>query len=137
MLSYGELDARANRLARALARAGVGPDAPVAVCLERSLDLIVSVLGILKAGGAYLAIDPENPPETWDEFVEASIALTGTPKYRDPYVTVLDEDHRRFARIPTPVVVQFEVYFNRSAWERFLACARNDNIMVNLSSRTQ
>ncbi len=62
-LSYGELDARANRLARHLRRLGVGPDVLVGLAMERSLDLVVGVLAVLKAGGAYVPIDPEYPKE--------------------------------------------------------------------------
>ena len=62
-MSYANLDVRANRLAHALRARGVVPDTLVPVCLERSLDLIVALLGILKAGGAYLALDPEYPAE--------------------------------------------------------------------------
>ncbi|KVN54720.1 hypothetical protein WT14_29940 [Burkholderia stagnalis] len=57
-LSYGELNARANRLARYLVTLGVGPDVPVAVCAERSIAMVVSLLAVLKAGGAYLPVDP-------------------------------------------------------------------------------
>jgi amino acid adenylation domain-containing protein/non-ribosomal peptide synthase protein (TIGR01720 family) len=62
-LTYGELDVRANRLARALRERGVGPDAPVGLLVERSLDLVVGILGILKAGGGYVPLDPEHPRE--------------------------------------------------------------------------
>jgi amino acid adenylation domain-containing protein len=62
-ISYGELEARANRLARRLRRLGVGPEAPVGLCLERSAGLIVGMLGVLKAGGAYVPLDPEYPAE--------------------------------------------------------------------------
>lgn len=62
-LTYGELDARADRLARYLQKLGVGPDARVGLCVERSLDLIVGLLGVLKAGGAYVALDPKLPKE--------------------------------------------------------------------------
>ncbi|HVR95945.1 MAG TPA: amino acid adenylation domain-containing protein, partial [Thermoanaerobaculia bacterium] len=62
-LTYGELDRRANRLARHLRVLGVGPDERVSICLERSLDLLVAVLGVLKAGGAYVPIDPDYPAD--------------------------------------------------------------------------
>jgi amino acid adenylation domain-containing protein len=61
-LSYAELDARSNQLARYLIQQGIGPDQVIAVLLNRSTNLIVAMLGILKAGAAYLPIDPELPP---------------------------------------------------------------------------
>ncbi len=61
-LSYRELNGRANQLAHYLKEQGVGADVVVGVCQERSVDLIVSLLGILKAGGAYLPLDPAYPP---------------------------------------------------------------------------
>ncbi|ESW64446.1 hypothetical protein X771_25290 [Mesorhizobium sp. LSJC277A00] len=60
-VSYGELNARANRLARHLMALGVKPDQPVAICLERSPAMMVGLLAILKAGGAYLPLDPAYP----------------------------------------------------------------------------
>jgi amino acid adenylation domain-containing protein len=60
-LSYGELNARANRLARYLHERGVGPDARVAICAERGVEMIVGLLAILKAGGAYVPLDPAYP----------------------------------------------------------------------------
>jgi amino acid adenylation domain-containing protein/non-ribosomal peptide synthase protein (TIGR01720 family) len=62
-LGYGELNARANQLARRLREFGVGPDVLVGLCLERSLELVVAVLGVLKAGGAYLPLEPEYPAQ--------------------------------------------------------------------------
>ncbi|MBA5868540.1 MAG: amino acid adenylation domain-containing protein [Nitrospira sp. CR2.1] len=62
-LTYRALNERADRLARYLQRLGVGPDVRVALCVERSLDLIVGLLGVLKAGGAYVALDPKLPKE--------------------------------------------------------------------------
>jgi amino acid adenylation domain-containing protein len=60
-LSYGELNERANQLAHYLMKRGVGPEVVVGVCQERSVELVVSLLGILKAGGVYLPIDPAYP----------------------------------------------------------------------------
>ena len=62
-VSYGELDARANRLARHLAGLGAGPDVPVGILVERSAELMVAVLAILKSGSAYLPLDPALPDE--------------------------------------------------------------------------
>ena len=60
-LTYRELDERANQLANMLIETGVGPESLVGICLERSVDLMVSMLGILKAGGAYVPLDPGQP----------------------------------------------------------------------------
>ncbi|NMO13600.1 amino acid adenylation domain-containing protein [Pyxidicoccus fallax] len=62
-LTYAQLDARANQLAHALRRRGVGPEVRVALCVERSLDVVVGLLGILKAGGAWVPVDPLLPRE--------------------------------------------------------------------------
>ena len=62
-LTYAGLNARANRLARSLRQLGMGPGVPVGICLERSLELVVGLLGILKAGGAFLPLDPSYPGE--------------------------------------------------------------------------
>ncbi|HEV7588936.1 MAG TPA: amino acid adenylation domain-containing protein, partial [Longimicrobium sp.] len=60
---YGELEARANRLARVLRRRGVGPETRVGVCVERGVEQVTALLAILKAGGAYVPLDPAYPPE--------------------------------------------------------------------------
>ncbi len=62
-LSYAELNARANRLAHHLRELGVRPDNRVAICLERSFQMIVALLAVLKAGGAYVPLDPDYPVE--------------------------------------------------------------------------
>jgi amino acid adenylation domain-containing protein len=62
-ITYGELNSRASRLAHDLIGLGVGPEVIVAVCLQRSIEMVVALLAILKAGGAYLPLDPAWPPE--------------------------------------------------------------------------
>ncbi|MGN7964290.1 condensation domain-containing protein, partial [Brucella sp. 22210] len=62
-LSYGALNARANRLAHHLISLGVGPDCLVGLCVERGFDMVVGLLAILKAGGAYVPLDPSYPAE--------------------------------------------------------------------------
>src|SRR5262249_31273566 len=63
VLTYEEANRRANQIAHYLIRQGIGPDILVAVCLDRSFDLILAILGVLKAGGAYLPIDLSYPPD--------------------------------------------------------------------------
>lgn len=62
-LTYAQLDQQANALAAHLQQLGVGPEAPVAICLDRSLELVVSILGVLKAGALYVPLDPAYPQE--------------------------------------------------------------------------
>ncbi len=62
-MTYGELNERANRLGRHLQSLGVGPEVLVGLCLERSIEMIVGLLGVLKAGGAYAPLDPAWPRE--------------------------------------------------------------------------
>ncbi|OIN46674.1 non-ribosomal peptide synthetase [Pseudomonas azotoformans] len=71
-LTYAQLDARANQLAHALRAQGVGPDALVGICVERSIEMVVGLLAILKAGGAYVPLDPEYPRERLAYMIEDS-----------------------------------------------------------------
>jgi len=78
-LSYRELNRRANQLAHYLRGLGVGPEVLVGICVERSLEMVVGLLGILKAGGAYVPLDPEYPQERLSfmlEDAEIRILLT-------------------------------------------------------------
>lgn len=62
-LTYNELNNRANQLAHHLRKLGVGPEVIVGVCVERSIEMVIGLLGIMKAGGAYLPMDPNYPPD--------------------------------------------------------------------------
>ncbi|HEX8613863.1 MAG TPA: non-ribosomal peptide synthase/polyketide synthase [Telluria sp.] len=80
-LTYGELNEQANRLAAYLRTLGVGPDQRVALCLERSVDMVVGLLAVLKAGGAYVPLDPAYPDERLSFMIDDSapvVLLTQT-----------------------------------------------------------
>ncbi|ABX04217.1 non-ribosomal peptide synthetase [Herpetosiphon sp.] len=81
-LTYAQLDQRANQVAHALLEQGIKPDHLVALCLERSIDMLIIVFGILKAGAAYLPIDPHYPYERQRFMIEhsqAPLVITTAP----------------------------------------------------------
>src|SRR4029077_5167844 len=88
-VTYRELNRRANGLAHHLRGLKVGPDVLVGLCVERSLEMVVGILGILKAGGAYVPIDAANPQERI-AFVltDASVALLLTQSSLLPQLPV-------------------------------------------------
>ncbi|MFL5355871.1 amino acid adenylation domain-containing protein [Archangium sp.] len=108
-LTYRELDQRANQLAHALRERGVGPETRVGLCVERSLEMAVGLLGILKAGGAYVPLDPGYPPERLAFMLEDSapavlltqrhlrerLPLKGTP------ALCLDSEWEELSRLST------------------------------------
>jgi amino acid adenylation domain-containing protein len=82
-LTYEELNARANRLAWRLRALGVGPESRVAICLERSPAMVVSLLAVLKAGGAYVPLDPAYPTARLEYMLEdadVAVVLTDGPR---------------------------------------------------------
>jgi len=81
-LSYAELNRRANQLAHKLRELGVGPDALVGIAMERSLEMVIGLLGIVKAGGAYVPLDPEYPQDRLAYmFEDSGIALLLTQSH--------------------------------------------------------
>ncbi|HEX6291019.1 MAG TPA: amino acid adenylation domain-containing protein, partial [Herpetosiphonaceae bacterium] len=107
-LTYVELNARANRLAHHLQALGIGPDACVGVCLDRSLDLVVALLAVLKAGAAYVPLDPAYPAARLAAMLadsRASVLVTRQhlaerlQAYAGPCV-MLDRDLPAVARLP-------------------------------------
>ena len=83
-VTFTALDRRANAVARRLAAVGVGPDVLVGICVERSVELVVGLLGILKAGGAYVPLDPVYPRDRLaimlDDFGEPGAAHPPAPR---------------------------------------------------------
>jgi len=116
-LTYGELDARSNQLAHELIDAGVEPGSLVGMCLERSVDLLVSMLAVLKTGAAYVPIDPTYPPQR-QEFMLADAQapalitqsrLLGAVDPRGARVICVDRDLARIEERPAgPVGVEVD-----------------------------
>jgi amino acid adenylation domain-containing protein len=105
-LTYAELNVRANRMAHHLRALGVGPDMRVALCVERSLEMVVSVLAILKAGAAYVPLDPTYPAARLLYMITDS----------SPMVIVTESAHlASFSEFDLPVI---DVVGDRRAWAR-------------------
>ncbi|HVT15608.1 MAG TPA: amino acid adenylation domain-containing protein [Thermoanaerobaculia bacterium] len=108
-VSYGELDARANRLARHLRSLGAGPEVRVGLCLARSAETVVALLAVLKAGGAYLPLDPDYPRERLALLLADAAAplvvtrsnLAGLLPAAGPLQILLDRDAEAIARQPS------------------------------------
>ena len=77
-LTYAQLNARANQLAHHLQALGIGPEVPVAVCMDHCPEMVIGVLGIFKAGGAYLPLDPAYPKERLAFMLQDAHAAVGT-----------------------------------------------------------
>jgi amino acid adenylation domain-containing protein len=122
-LSYGELNARANRLARLLRRLGVGPEVRVAVFLEYSLEMVVAVLGVMKSGGAFVPLDAAHARQRLVELAQgAAVVLTqesladDVPGDLAAHVVLLDagepsrEDGENLAPLARPSSLAYTVY---------------------------
>ncbi|HEX6292635.1 MAG TPA: amino acid adenylation domain-containing protein [Herpetosiphonaceae bacterium] len=107
-LSYADLNARANQLAHHLRALGVAPESRVGICVERSPDLVVALLGTLKAGGAYVPLDPNYPQERLQFMLEdAQVSVLLTQRRREAAlpptraaIVLLDADWPLIARQP-------------------------------------
>ncbi|MBW4632892.1 MAG: amino acid adenylation domain-containing protein [Iphinoe sp. HA4291-MV1] len=114
-LTYRELNNRANQLAHYLRSLGVGPDVLVGICIERSLEMMVGLLGILKAGGAYVPLDPAYPQERLDFILsdaQVSVLLTDSSQLiSSPLAFQNKED---LGNITPP---QFKVICLETDWE--------------------
>jgi amino acid adenylation domain-containing protein/non-ribosomal peptide synthase protein (TIGR01720 family) len=117
-LTYQQLNQRANQLAHHLLSLGVGPEVPVGICVERSLEMLVGLLAILKAGGAYVPLDPNYPHE------RLSYLLS------DSGIGVLVTNHQLFASVASPNVQK--VYMDRE-WGAIEQHSQ-DNLEVRLGS---
>jgi amino acid adenylation domain-containing protein len=112
--TYGELDRRANQLAHHLRALGVGTETPVAICVDRSAEMVVGLLAILKAGGAYVPLDPTYPAERLAFMLEdaaAPVLLTqerhaGRVPLGSTRVVRLDADWPAIAATPSSAVVR-------------------------------
>jgi amino acid adenylation domain-containing protein len=107
-LTYGEFDRRSNQLARYLRSVGAGPEVVVGLCLERSIEMVVGVLGILKSGGVYLPLDPTYPTERLlyvlqdarAKMLITRSALSGIfPSYEGRVISI-DTDWNEIAKTP-------------------------------------
>jgi amino acid adenylation domain-containing protein len=114
-LRYGELDARANQLAHRLRRLGVGPGVRVGLCVERSLELVVGLLGALKAGGAYVPLDPSYPRERLSFMLaDARVPVLLT---QERLLAAIQPDARGSADAPTPRVLCLDAQWEEVAAE--------------------
>ncbi|MEU4776032.1 amino acid adenylation domain-containing protein [Micromonospora sp. NPDC023644] len=107
-LTYAELDARANRVARVLRKEGIRPDDRVAVLIERDATMLTAILGVLKAGGAYVPIDPSYPADRIRFLIEDSgakvVLVSGATKPPTVDAAVCDVDALAGSRAPVEPV---------------------------------
>ena len=150
-MTYGELDVRANQLAHYLRKRGVKPESAVVLCVRRSFDMLIGILGILKAGGAYVPIDPDFPQERIASIVLDSrsvLVLTQQaledrmPMHRC-HVVYLDTDlasiQKESATIPVhwtvPANLAYIIYTSGSTGKPKGVAVTHENVMRSTQAR--
>lgn len=144
-LSYGELDERSNQLARYLRTLGIGPDMLVGVCIDRSLEMLIALLGVLKAGGAYVPLDPTYPHERLAFMVaDARLPIIVTTQRQLPdlptcpaRMVVLDtewdviahESTQRLPHVTTPHNLAYVIYTSGSTGQPKGVMVEHGNIV--------
>jgi amino acid adenylation domain-containing protein len=148
-LSCGDLNSRASQLANFLRKAGVRTESPVALFVERGMELVVGMLGILKAGGAYVPLDPASPPERLRHIIEdaqISILLTQLhllerlPKF-DAHVICIDHEWRNIEkestiappRLATPGSLMYTIYTSGSTGKPKGVMVEHQSVMNHMA----
>ncbi|HYJ85426.1 MAG TPA: condensation domain-containing protein, partial [Pyrinomonadaceae bacterium] len=114
-LTYGELNQEAEKIAYRLRRSGVGPEVLVGLCVDRSVELVIGIVGILKAGGAYLPLDPSYPKERLAFMLDdASVSVLLTQAHLtgclpDHQAAVIHFDHDDETTCPEPLSAETEL----------------------------
>jgi amino acid adenylation domain-containing protein len=138
-LSYQELNERANQVAHYLKKQGIGPEALVAIWMERSIEMIVALLAILKAGGAYVPLDPDYPQERLVFMLEdsrACLLLTQKSLVEDGRWTIENGDSR--SSIPSTLLTtgldsRLKVVCLDREWET-IACESRENLSSGVTA---
>jgi amino acid adenylation domain-containing protein len=138
-LSYQELNERANQVAHYLKKQGIGPEALVAIWMERSIEMIVALLAILKAGGAYVPLDPDYPQERLVFMLEdsrACLLLTQKSLVEDGRWTIENGDSR--SSIPSTLLTtgldsRLKVVCLGREWET-IACESRENLSSGVTA---
>ena len=161
-LSFAELNQRANQLAHYLRKQGVGPDVVVGLCMERSVEMVIGLLGILKAGGAYLPLDPDYPRQRLEYMVsDAQVGLILTQQrlldqlplhfgltivLDDEWETIARENNENPAHVSDAGNLVYVIYTSGSTGQpkgvmvthgglRNLAAAQVESFGINASDR--
>ena len=115
-LTYQQLNQKANQLARYLQNLGVKPEVLVGICVERSMEMVVGLLGILKAGGAYVPLDPAYPPQRLAYIIE------------DAQVSMLLTQSKWTSQLPEN---QARIVYLDSDWQKIALCNRQNPNLIN------